>query len=85
MTPTDEMSWPELDVMAWGSVRHHKREVVRGSSRRRCPFCSDKKRATHVGQCNGVTLSAGCEWHMRVWARDGRVGVAHTQPRRGAP
>jgi hypothetical protein len=58
---------------AWGSVRHHKREVVRVPARRRCPFCSGKVRATHAGQCNGVVMVMGCQWHMRVWARDGRI------------
>jgi len=67
--------WDELEVMHWGSVAHHKREVVRSSSRRRCPFCPGKARATHAGQCNGVTMVCGCEWHMRLWVRDGRIRV----------
>ena len=56
----------------WGSATHHKREVVHTSSRGRCPWCPGKARATHSGQCNGVALLSGCEWHMRMWAR-GRV------------
>jgi hypothetical protein len=60
-------------MMDWGSARHHKREVVRVPARCRRPFCPGEVRATHAGQCNGITLVLGCEWHMRVWARDGRV------------
>lgn len=58
------------ETLVWGSAQHHKREVVPSRRRRRCPFCPGKVRATHAGQCNGVVLVSGCEWHMRVWARD---------------
>lgn len=70
---------------AWGSSRHHERIVValsaevRKRSRRVCYACPKtsgrhRKLATHVGQCNGVTLTMGCEWHVRLWARSKRGG-----------
>lgn len=40
--------------------------------RRRCGHGDDcPNRATHLGMANGVALTTGCEFHMRVWVRDG--------------
>lgn len=59
---------------AWGSSVHHKRymEPVDPKRRRRCSRCQrPRPRATHRGMANGVCLMTGCEWHVRVWVRDG--------------
>lgn len=48
----------------------HKREFWRAisTSRRRCG-CGCKKRATHIGGCNGIALRTGCELSIRRWAK----------------
>ncbi len=38
------------------------------SSRRRC-HCGCRRRATHVGQANGITMMMGCELSARRWMR----------------
>ena len=38
--------------------------------RRRCGLDGCRVRATHVGMCNGLGMTYGCEWHMRVWAKE---------------
>jgi hypothetical protein len=40
--------------------------------RRKCGWDRCTQRATHVGKCNGLSMASGCEWHMRLWAREGR-------------
>lgn len=56
----------------YGSDAEHIRyiEPVRPASRRRCA-CGCKTRATHLGMCNGVALTGGCELSMRRWVREG--------------
>lgn len=39
-----------------------------GSSRRRCSHC--KQRATHMGMGDGVALTSGCEFYVRLWCKD---------------
>ena len=46
-------------------------ELVASTSRRRC-FCGCKRRATHRGVANGVTLIEACELRIARWVRDGR-------------
>lgn len=56
----------------WGSVDGQRyMQPVPGTSRRRCPCC--KKRQTHMGMNNGVSLIGGCELRIRRWVRDGRT------------
>src|ERR1700743_92587 len=42
--------------------------IVPPKSRRRC-HCGCKKRATHRGCGNGVTLVTGCQLYIRRWVR----------------
>jgi hypothetical protein len=59
-------SWGE-----WGSSKDHVRYVEpRPGERRRCR-CGCRKRASHAGVANGVTLIQGCDLSMRRWVRDG--------------
>ena len=67
----------------WGSSEHHRRysEKVAAKSRRRCG-CGCKRRATHRGVANGVTLITGCELSIRPCIRDGAWHVERTTPDR---
>lgn len=60
--------------MTWGSAKDHPRTLVpkdpKDASRRSCPFTPCRGKSTHMGQANGVTMTSGCEWHMRLWVRD---------------
>ena len=64
-----------LGQPAWGTVgdaENHRRYVEPVPEMRRgCPFCDGARRATHAGRCNGLTMTFGCEWHVRKWVRDG--------------
>ena len=53
-----------------GSAFEHHRysEPVPSKSRRRCSCC--KRRATHMGRANGVTLITGCEMRVARWVRN---------------
>lgn len=55
----------------WGSSSEHIRymEPLESKYRRRC-HCGCKRRATHRGATNGVTLNMGCELAMRRWVRE---------------
>lgn len=60
---------------AWGqrgSATEHIRymEPVPPRSRRRCR-CGCKRRATHAGRANGVTLTMGCELSIARWVKHG--------------
>ncbi len=57
----------------WGSSVDHIRyaEPISGRRRRMC-HCGCRKRSTHRGAANGITLMTGCELHVRRWVRDGR-------------
>ena len=52
-----------------GSATEHQRYIKQSGSRRRCPWCpkGHRKRAAYVGMANGVALTSGCEWHVRMW------------------
>lgn len=54
-----------------GSI-HGDRSMIKSpsTSRRRCD-CGCKTRASHTGMGDGVALMMGCEFHVRVWVRDG--------------
>lgn len=59
--------------IVWGSVAHHELTVVPApNKRKRCRHCPPeaRKTATHHGRANGMTMTSGCEWHMRKWLRD---------------
>lgn len=55
-----------------GSTEIHRRymQPVCARSRRRC-HCGCNRRATHIGVCNGVAMTQGCELYVRRWVRDG--------------
>ena len=60
--------------MIWGSVDHHKRVIIPhpetdGRKRRMC-HCGCRKKDTHLGTCNGVGMTSGCELTVRRWVRD---------------
>lgn len=59
-------------MVRWGNALLHKRTMqpVEPSSRRRC-HCGCKRRATHLGMANGVTLITGCELLIRRWVKQG--------------
>jgi hypothetical protein len=62
-----------LDGIIHGSVATHTLTVEPApNKRKRCRFCpkNAQKAATHHGRANGVTMTSGCEWHMRQWVRD---------------
>ncbi|MNY99185.1 hypothetical protein D3C78_157500 [compost metagenome] len=58
---------------AYGDADLHQRymEVNRFQHHRRLCDCGCKTKATHVGMCNGVALTRGCELSIRRWVRDG--------------
>ena len=55
----------------WGGLATHARYMEPYESRRRCR-CGCRKRVTHAGRANGVTLATGCAMSMARWVRDGR-------------
>ncbi len=60
--------------MTWGqhgrADGHRYMEPVNPKSRRMCR-CGCKKRATHLGMSNGVSLAIGCELSIRRWVKFG--------------
>ena len=60
----------------WGSVMDHELAVVKleHPSRKLCCWCARgekrRPRVTRHGQANGITMTSGCEWHVRKWFRD---------------
>ena len=42
--------------------------------RPKCP-CGCGVRSTHYGAVNGLTMTSGCEFAIRVWIRDGMMPV----------
>ena len=60
----DPSGWGE-----WGSSDHHARycEPIYPRSRRHCHCC--RRRATHAGMANGVSLIHGCEFLVLRWVR----------------
>jgi hypothetical protein len=60
----------------WGEIasaemtRYSTPKPDRRRGPRICPWaCSNK--ATHYGMANGMALTAGCEFHIAGWVRDG--------------
>lgn len=65
----------------WGCPGEHLPyllPVAKVDGRARCQHCVKTRPAgalwranviTHIGLCNGMPLTRGCEWHMRMWAR----------------
>lgn len=61
----------------WGHAELHKRSahtVVGRRGRRKCG-CGCGKRCTHTGRANGVAMTSGCEFSVRVWVRDGTAAI----------
>lgn len=60
----------------WGSASEHQRYMeeipVLPGRKRRCGYGCGKP-STHMGMANGLCLTSGCEWHMRIWVRDGDI------------
>lgn len=58
---------------AYGDADVHERymDVYQFQHHRRLCGCGCKTKATHVGMCNGVALTQGCELSIRRWVRDG--------------
>lgn len=46
----------------------HIRYSIPVSSRRRC-HCGCKRRATHLGCCNGLGMITGCELRIARWVK----------------
>lgn len=75
------------NAAVWGSASEHERRMVprpkRPGRQPRCPFgCGTAK--THRGVVETgsgqMTLVSGCEWHIRIWVRDGHVRRSETTP-----
>lgn len=63
-------------VDGWGQVGSSSRHIrymepKPSKARRRC-HCGCKRRATHYGCANGVTLISGCELRIRRWVKTGQ-------------
>ena len=66
--------------VVWASASEHPRRMVtrpqRPGRQPRCPFGCGKAK-THYGVVQSgphrVAMVSGCEWHTRVWVRDGHV------------
>ena len=67
----------------YGNSETQTRYMEPLKSRRKCQ-CGCNARETHLGMCNGVGLSSGCEWSMRVWVKDGTAGLIQYMSRRTA-
>jgi hypothetical protein len=55
----------------WGQIGNsavHARYVAPHKSRRKC-HCGCGQRASHLGMCNGVGMTTGCELWCRRWAK----------------
>jgi hypothetical protein len=65
-----EMQARHKSLGGWGEVGSN--DMTRymkpmPNKRRKCRHEDCPNRATHMGMCNGVALTHGCEWHMRKW------------------
>jgi hypothetical protein len=77
MTPGEvKARLASLGEFGWyGNAEVHLKYIEPFSTRRRCRHDDCTHRTTHLGRANGVTLTSGCEWHMRQWLhRPARVG-----------
>jgi hypothetical protein len=63
---------PEWGTMADASTmgRYMKLYPGRYRNRRRC-HCGCGGKQSHGGYVNGLAMTGGCEWSMRIWVRDG--------------
>lgn len=64
---------------AWGVIgdtANHQRYMRllpgRYRNRRRC-FCGCGGKKSHGGYANGLAMTGGCEWSMRVWVKTGEL------------
>lgn len=74
------MTRPDFDP-TWASSTVHARDLWPAPDRRRKCHCGCGGRATHVGGCNGIALTSGCEMSVRRWVK----GAGGPQPGPGAP
>lgn len=65
----------------WGHADLHRRTILEAPSRRKCK-CGCGGRSTHVGLANGIGMTTGCEWAVRVWVRDGTPAILRRTPTR---
>lgn len=64
------MARPDYDPM-WASADDHARDMWPAPNRRRKCHCGCGGPKTHIGGCNALALTSGCELSMRRWVRDG--------------
>jgi hypothetical protein len=55
----------------WSSASAHIRYMEPANQSRRKCLCGCKKRVTHRGMANGITLLMGCELTVRRWIKEG--------------
>lgn len=60
----------ELAGNAATDPRHMELMPGRIRNRSRCG-CGCKGKASHTGFANGLAMTSGCEWSMRLWVREG--------------
>lgn len=75
MSPAARSAAMRGGMEGWGQVGDSSRHIrymepKPSKARRRCP-CGCKRRATHYGRANGVTLMSGCELRVRRWIKEG--------------
>lgn len=58
-------------------------EKAPSRSRRRCSCC--KKRATHQGRVNGISLITACEMQVMLWVKDPEAAFASRRRLRASP
>lgn len=56
----------------YANIHEHVRyaELTSSKSRRKC-HCGCKRRATHRGCCNGITMTMACELAIQRWIKTG--------------
>lgn len=63
-------------MTAWGRADGHRRtcrpKPDQRSGRRVCSIHKCPRACTHTGFANGLAMTSGCEWHMRLWVKWGR-------------
>ncbi len=74
-----------MSTLPWAHADLHRRTIapiVGRKGRRRC-CCGCGKMSTHTGRANGIAMTAGCEWFVRIWVRDGTAAIVRrSQARR---
>lgn len=63
--------------MGWANVDQHRRaiEPMPTPHRLKC-YCGCEGKATHRGTCNGISMTDGCELHVRRWMKNWRNAVS---------